>query len=116
MRAHLDRHGYADIAIEPIAANERPVRTPVDDRWVQIVADAAKEYYGRPPSIEINTAGTAPMDALVDEITPSLFFAPGGAGYAGSRVHAPDEHIRAPDLVEGIKVTAFLLKRFGERE
>ena len=116
LRAHLDRHGYTDIAIEPIAANERPVRTPVDDPWVQIAADATKEYYGVPPSIVINTAGTAPMDALVDEITPSLFFAPGGAGYAGSRVHAPDEHIRAPDLVEGIKVTAFLLKRFGERE
>ena len=116
LRAHLDHHGYTDIAIEPIAANERSVRTPVDDRWVQMVADAAKEYYGLPPSMEINSIGTAPMDVLVDEITPSLFFAPGGAGHKGSRVHAPDENIRIPDLVEGIKVTAFLLRRFGEHE
>jgi acetylornithine deacetylase/succinyl-diaminopimelate desuccinylase-like protein len=116
LRAHLDRHGFTDIAIEPITAHERPVRTAVDDRWVQIIADASEEYFGVPPSIEINTAGSAPMDALVDEITPSLLFAPGGAGYEGSRVHAPDENIRIPDLVEGIKVTAFLLRRIGEHK
>jgi acetylornithine deacetylase/succinyl-diaminopimelate desuccinylase-like protein len=115
LRSHLDRHGYNDIRIHPIAAHERPVRTPVDDPWVQKAAAVAEEFYGRPPSIEINSAGTAPMDVLVDEITPSLFFAPGGAGYEGSRVHAPDEHIRVPDLSDAIKVTALLLSRFGER-
>jgi acetylornithine deacetylase/succinyl-diaminopimelate desuccinylase-like protein len=114
LRSHLDRHGYADIQLHPIAAHERPVRTPVDDLWVQQAAAVAEAYYGHAPSIEINSAGTAPMDVLVDEITPSLFFAPGGAGYEGSRVHAPDEHIRIPDLMDATKVTALLLKRFGE--
>jgi acetylornithine deacetylase/succinyl-diaminopimelate desuccinylase-like protein len=115
LRAHLDRHGFADIDIEPIAADERPVRTPVDDPWVLTAAAVAEAFYGRPPAIEINTAGTAPMDGLVDEVTPSLFFAPGGAGYEGSRVHAPDEHIRIADFAEAIKVTALLFTRFGER-
>jgi acetylornithine deacetylase/succinyl-diaminopimelate desuccinylase-like protein len=114
LRSHLDRLGYDDISIHPIADHERPVRTPVDDRWVQIAADVSEAFYGRKPSIEINSAGTAPMDVLVDEITPSLLFAPGGAGYDGSRIHAPDEHIRIPDLIDAIKMTARLLTRFGE--
>jgi len=114
LRAHLDGRGFTDIAIKPIAAHERPVRTPVDDPWVQTAAAVAEEFYGRPPAIEINSAGTAPMDVLVDEVTSSLFFAPGGAGYEGSRVHAPDEHIRMADLSDAIKVTALLLRRFGE--
>jgi acetylornithine deacetylase/succinyl-diaminopimelate desuccinylase-like protein len=53
------------------------------------------------------------MDVLVDEVTSSLLFAPGGAGYTGSRVHAPDEHIRLSDLTEATKVTALLLQEFG---
>lgn len=114
LRAHLDRHGFADVTIQPIAAHERPVRTPVDDPWVQTAAAVAEEFYGRPPLIAINSAGTAPMDVLVDEVTTSLFFAPGGAGYEGSRIHAPDEHIRIADLSNATQVTALLLKRFGE--
>jgi acetylornithine deacetylase/succinyl-diaminopimelate desuccinylase-like protein len=115
LRTHLNRHGFADVAVEPIAAHERPVRTPVDDPWVQTAVAVAGEFYGRPPAVEINSAGTAPMDVLVDEVTRSLFFAPGGAGYEGSRIHAPDEHIRLADLTDAIKVTTLLLKRFGER-
>jgi len=114
LRAHLDRHGFTDIAIKPIAAHERPVRTPVDDPWVQTAVAAAEEFYGRSPAIEINSAGTAPMDVLVDEVTSSLFFAPAGPGYHGSRIHAPDEHIRIPDLADATKMTAMLLARFGE--
>lgn len=113
LRAHLDRHGFDDISIHTIAANERPVRTAVDDPWVLAAAAATTAYYGKAPSIVINNAGTAPMDMLVDEVTPSLFFAPGGAGYAGSRIHAPDEHIRIADLVDATKVTALLLQHFG---
>jgi acetylornithine deacetylase/succinyl-diaminopimelate desuccinylase-like protein len=115
LRAHLDRHGFDDVAIEPIAAHERPTRTPIDDPWVQTAAAAAEEFYDRRPMIIPNAAGTAPMDVLMDEVTGSLFFAPGGAGYEGSRIHAPDEHIRISDLTDAIKVTALLLTRFGER-
>lgn len=114
LRDHLDRHGYADVTLHPIADHERAVRTPVDDPWVQKTVAVTEEFYGRAPSVEINTAGTAPMDVLVDEITPSLFFAPGGAGYEGSRVHAPDEHVRIPDLVDAVRVTALLLSRYGK--
>jgi len=113
LRAHLDRNGFSDIEIHPIADHERPVRTPVDDPWVQAAALATEQFYGTPPEIAINSAGTAPMDVLVDEVTSSLLFAPGGAGYEGSRIHAPDEHIRISDLVDAIRVTARLLLEFG---
>jgi acetylornithine deacetylase/succinyl-diaminopimelate desuccinylase-like protein len=114
LRTHLDRHGFSDVDIHPIADHERPMRTPLDDSWVRTVALVAEEFYGKPPEIAINSAGTAPMDVLADEVTSSLLFAPGGAGYEGSRIHAPDEHILLSDLTDAIKVTARLLMRFGE--
>ena len=114
LRAHLDHHGFTDVDIQPIADHERAVRTPMDDPWVRTTAQIAEAFYGEPPEIAINSAGTAPMDVLVDEVTTSLLFAPGGAGYEGSRIHAPDEHIRLSDLTEATKMTARLLQAFGE--
>jgi acetylornithine deacetylase/succinyl-diaminopimelate desuccinylase-like protein len=113
LRAHLDRHGFTDILVQPIAAHIRPARTPVDDPWVQVAAQAAEAFYGRPPKISINSAGTAPMGSLVEEVVGALFFPPGGAGYEGSHIHAPDEHIRIADLTQATEMTALLLKRFG---
>jgi acetylornithine deacetylase/succinyl-diaminopimelate desuccinylase-like protein len=114
LRAHLDRHGFTDIVVQPIAADIRPARTPVDDPWVQVTAQAVEEFYGHPPQMIINSPGTVPMGSLVEEVVSALFFPPGGAGYEGSRVHAPDEHIRMADLVQATQMTALLLKRFGE--
>jgi acetylornithine deacetylase/succinyl-diaminopimelate desuccinylase-like protein len=113
LRAHLDRLGFTDVKILSLADQERAVRTPLDDPWVRTVARVAEAFYGKPPEIAINSPGTAPMDVLVDEVTGSLLFAPGGAGYEGSRIHAPDEHIRLADLTEATKLTALLLQEFG---
>lgn len=70
----------------------------------------------RLPEIAINNAGTAPMDVLVDEVTGFLFFAPGGPGYEGARIHAPEEHIQLSDLIDATRVTACLLMQFGGRK
>jgi len=115
MRAHLDRAGYEDVEIEPIAAHERPVRTSLDDPWVRTAAEALEAYYGQAPTFTINSAGTWSMYTIVDALTESVFSTPGGPGYSGSRVHAPDEHIRMDDFGEAVKVTAFLLNHFGQQ-
>jgi acetylornithine deacetylase/succinyl-diaminopimelate desuccinylase-like protein len=114
LRAHLDRHGFCDVQIQPLADQEGPLRTALDDRWVCTAVEVAKEFYGQPPEMVINGAGTAPMDVLAAEVTRSTFFAPGGPAYEGSRMHAPDEHIRLADLTDATRVTARLLKRFGD--
>jgi acetylornithine deacetylase/succinyl-diaminopimelate desuccinylase-like protein len=115
LRAHLDRHGFTDVVVQPIAAHIRPARTPVDDPWVQLTVQAAEAFYGRPPKMIINSAGTAPMGVLVEEVVSALFFPPGGAGYEGSRIHAPDEHVRITDMIQATQMTALLLKRFGSK-
>ena len=116
LRSHLDAHGYSDVTIRPVAAHELPVRTALDDPWVDAVASAAEEFYGHRPVVALNAAGTAPMSVLSREVTPSLFFPPGGAGYQGSGAHAPDEHIRIADFTEAIKFTAFMLQRLAEND
>lgn len=113
LREHLDEHGYSDVQITAIADHERPVRTPLDDAWVETAADGLEEYYGQRPTLTINSPGTWSMYTIADYVTESVFSAPGGAGYSGSRVHAPDEHIRIADFPEAIKVTASLVRQFG---
>jgi acetylornithine deacetylase/succinyl-diaminopimelate desuccinylase-like protein len=112
LKCHLDRHGFGDLGVTCIGA-EAPQRTPLDDPFVARVADAAREFYGTELVVVPSMAGTAPMAALADTLHLPVLFAPGGIGYWGSRIHAPNEHIRLADLAPAIKVTALLLERFG---
>jgi acetylornithine deacetylase/succinyl-diaminopimelate desuccinylase-like protein len=114
LRAHLDAQGFADVQIDR-ADGVGPVRTPPDSPWVQAAARVAADFYGRPAVIIPNSPGTMPMATLARALPDvPLFMAPGGPGYWGSLVHAPNEHIRLPDLVAAIKLTARLILAFGE--
>ena len=115
LRAHLDRYGFQDVEVDPISAVARPFRTPIGDPWVQQAARVAEAFYGQPAALVPNTGGFINAAALVDACPGMpIFFAPGGAGYWGSNIHAPNEHIRLQDLPRAIEVTALLLKAFGE--
>ena len=116
LRRHLDRHGFADVRIDEIYGTEGPARTPLDHPFIQFLAEVSGEFAGRPAVIVPNAPGTAPMDAFVEVLKAPTAFTLGGAGYHGSQIHAPNEHIRLGDLAVGIKFTLLLLARFGALE
>jgi len=113
LRRHLDAGGFTDIEIHPIAAHEAPVRVSLQDPFVKFCAQTAEEFYGKKALLTPNTAGTMGTSAMTDVLPYSMIFAPGGAGYWGSSVHAPNEHIRIADLADAIKYHTFLLTRFA---
>ncbi len=113
LRAHLARHGFADLEVIPMGL-EDPARTPPDSEIVRAVAAAAREVYGKEPVIYPMMAATGPMDVVCARFgTPAVGT---GVGYPGTNVHAPNENIRIRDYLEGIKHVALVLERFGTPE
>jgi acetylornithine deacetylase/succinyl-diaminopimelate desuccinylase-like protein len=110
LRAHLARHGFGDVEVVPMGL-EDPARTPPDSEIVRVVAEAAREVYGRDPVVYPMMAATGPMDVVCARFgTPAVGT---GVGYPGTNVHAPNENIRLRDYVDGIKHVALVLERFG---
>src|SRR5713226_845588 len=94
LRAHLDAQGYSDIRITAFSKAE-PVVTPMDTPFVRRVADIAREFSGKEPSVTPIAGGTLPLLGSLRRFVgvPGLC-APGNATYWGSGAHAPNEHIR----------------------
>jgi acetylornithine deacetylase/succinyl-diaminopimelate desuccinylase-like protein len=113
LRAHLDREGFADVQVTPIVA-ARPAKTPLDHPFVRRVVGVAEAVSGEPASIIPLAPPTLPIVAPLHEhlAVPGLA-APDNPTYAGSRVHAPNEHIRLADLEPALRFTYALLQELG---
>jgi len=110
LRAHLDAQGFRDVAIECLGA-EPPARTDPDDPFLALVADTARDVYGRPMTIVPMTGGSGPNHAFVHEL--GLPVATAGLGYPGGRVHAPNENIRIDLYLLHARHVARLLEAFA---
>lgn len=110
LRAHLDKHGFADVKVVNLGG-EHPARTPVTDPLVQIMLEALTPVYGDQPVITPTMAGTGPLYPFVT--TLKLPTADCGIGYPDAAIHAPNENIRLEDFRKGTKAIASLLERFG---
>jgi acetylornithine deacetylase/succinyl-diaminopimelate desuccinylase-like protein len=110
LRAHLDRHNFADVRVTYISG-EHPARTPITDPFVATMREAVREAYGAEPIIVPTMAGTGPLYPFI--ATLALPTADCGIGYPDARIHAPDENIRIEDFRKGTKAIAALLGRFG---
>lgn len=110
VRRHLDKNGFKDIAIvEPILLFE-PAYTPLDNPFVTLVRDTAREVYKVEPGVVPWAPGSAPTHCFTELGMPVV---PAGVFYFGSRPHAPNEHIRISDFIAGMKHIAAIIARFG---
>ncbi len=103
LRAHLDALGYSDIRITAFGKAE-PVVTPMHDAFVRRIADIARDFSGKEPSVTPIAGGTLPLLGSLRRFVgvPGLC-APGNAAYWGSGAHAPNEHIRLSDLERAVR-------------
>jgi acetylornithine deacetylase/succinyl-diaminopimelate desuccinylase-like protein len=109
LRAHLDAQGFDDVAI--VGNGEHPSAGDPAHPFVQSAVRAAERVYGyRPAPIPMMT-GTGPVHLLCGQFDVPMVTA--GVGYAGSRGHAPDEHIRIADFVAGTQYMAALLEQLA---
>lgn len=112
LREHLDRHGFEDIEI-CVFSQAAPAKTPVTEKFVQVVTRAAQDVYEKPMVVLPTAAGTGPRDVFDWSGMPIAGI---GCGHAGSVQHAPNENIRLADYKEAVKHVAALLFRAGEEE
>jgi acetylornithine deacetylase/succinyl-diaminopimelate desuccinylase-like protein len=111
LRRHLDSHGFSDVKITYLGGT-RPARTDAADPLVQITIEAARAVYGQDPVVEPLIGGSGPNHPFIHILGLPIVTA--GVGYPGGRVHAPNEHIRVPDFIRGIRHTAHIIAAFAE--
>jgi acetylornithine deacetylase/succinyl-diaminopimelate desuccinylase-like protein len=57
------------------------------------------------------TGGSGPNHLFINDLNLPVVSA--GVGYPDNRGHAPNEHIRIHDFVQGIRHTAYIIEAFG---
>lgn len=110
VRAHLDRHGFADIEIEPHEA-ERAWWTPVDHPIHDAAARASEAVAGKPAIRAVSMPGTVPMWQVCAAHRVPLTTV--GAGRDDCHAHAPDENVRLDDLATATRIAARFYAEFA---
>jgi acetylornithine deacetylase/succinyl-diaminopimelate desuccinylase-like protein len=113
LRRHLDRHGFAAVAVRPGAGGGfRASRLDPDDPWVGWAAASIARTTGRAPAVLPNLGASLPNDLFAEALGLKTLWVP--HSYAGCRQHAPDEHLLAPLAREGLAMMAGLFWDLGE--
>jgi acetylornithine deacetylase/succinyl-diaminopimelate desuccinylase-like protein len=112
LRAHLDRHGFANVAVLP-ARMETMHATRLDPEhpWVKRVAASIAATTGAPPAILPNLGGSLPNDCFADVLGLPTVWVP--HSYPACSQHAPNEHMLASVAREGLAMMTGLFWDLG---
>jgi len=111
LRKHLDAEGFDDVDIKPLGYN-KPARTNLQDPFLRMVVETARNVYGQPQRLVPMSGGSGPNYPFLHLL--NIPVATAGIGYPGSQVHAPNENIRIDDFVRGAQHTALIMDVFCE--
>lgn len=110
--AHLDAHGYGDIQVsDPVVMGA--TRLDPDNAWVRLAMDTLAEATGQRPALLPNLGGSLPNDVFADILGLPTVWVP--HSYPACSQHAPNEHVLAPLMREGLAMTTALLWSVGEQ-
>ena len=84
------------------------------DPWVQWAAESMERTTGERPAILPNIGGSLPNDCFAYVLGLPTLWVP--HSYAGCSQHAPDEHVLAPVLREGLQLMTGLFWDLGEKD
>ena len=93
-----------------------PTKAAADDPFVRLTVETAEEGYRLPATIHPLSGGSTPVYAFAKPLGGPLGDVPvvtAGVGYPGARGHAPDEHMRLADFLNGARHIARILGRFA---
>jgi acetylornithine deacetylase/succinyl-diaminopimelate desuccinylase-like protein len=110
LERHLRNRGFGDIEVINQGSTE-PVKTPITDRFAQLVIKTAEKTYGRDAAVYPTSAGSGPMHLFRNRFGYPIVSV--GCGHAESRAHAPNENITVNGFKKGTKFIATLIHEFG---
>jgi acetylornithine deacetylase/succinyl-diaminopimelate desuccinylase-like protein len=113
LRRHLDRNGFQKVELRRGESGFfQASRTDPADPWVSWAATSLERTTGRAPTILPNLGGSLPNDIFIDVLGLKTIWIP--HSYAGCSQHAPNEHLLAPIVREGLGLMAALFWDLGE--
>ncbi|WCM95135.1 M20 family metallopeptidase [Acidovorax sp. NCPPB 2350] len=111
VRRHLDAHGFADVEVAITLAGGA-TRLDPDHPWVDWARGSIGRSAGQPPDVLPNLAGSLPNDVFADLLDLPTLWVP--HSYPACAQHAPNEHLLAPVVREGLGIMAGLYWDLGE--
>lgn len=112
IRAHLEAHGLAQVAVR--AAEAEPMnatRLDPDHPWVRWASASIAATMGAPPAILPNLGGSLPNDCFADVLGLPTIWVP--HSYPACSQHAPNEHLLAGLAREGLCIMTGLFWDLG---
>jgi acetylornithine deacetylase/succinyl-diaminopimelate desuccinylase-like protein len=99
VRRHLDAHGFGDVGVsEPVIM--AATRLDPDSDWVRLAMASIKRTTGTKPALLPNLGGSLPNDVFADILGLPTVWVP--HSYPACSQHAPNEHVLAPLMREGL--------------
>ena len=115
LRSHLDASGFPMVRVSPARSSfMQATRMDPKDPWVQWAAESMERTTGERPAILPNIGGSLPNDCFAYVLGLPTLWVP--HSYAGCSQHAPDEHVLAPVLREGLQLMTGLFWDLGEKD
>jgi acetylornithine deacetylase/succinyl-diaminopimelate desuccinylase-like protein len=115
LRRHLDAAGYPMVRVAPARSSfMQATRMDPAHPWVLWAAESMARTTGTRPAILPNIGGSLPNDCFAEVLGLPTLWVP--HSYAGCSQHAPDEHVLAPILREGLQLMTGLFWDLGERD
>ncbi len=104
VRRHLDALGFSDIQVKMDADDVAMAATRVDpdSPWVGWARESLAATTGKSPAILPNLGGSLPNDCFSDVLGLPTIWVP--HSYRGCSQHAPNEHLLAPLVDEGLQM------------
>jgi len=112
LRAHLDRAGFDDVQVEAYGTGMMPFKAPPDSPLVRLTAETGQAVYGKPARIVPIGGGSTPIYAFSGPLG-NIPVVTAGVGYWDNRAHAPDEHVRLEDFLNGARHVARIMEGFA---
>ncbi len=110
LKEHLKHHSFNDIEVIEHGSTE-PVKTPIDNSFVQTVIKTAKRVYDKQPVVYPTSAGSGPMHLFRNWLGYPVVSV--GCAHPESHGHAPNENLTVEGFVKGTKFIAAILYDFG---
>jgi acetylornithine deacetylase/succinyl-diaminopimelate desuccinylase-like protein len=112
VRRHLDTQGFDSVDID-VERGSPATRVDPENEWVQWARQSLRATTGVEPALLPNLGGTLPNEVFSDVLGMPTLWVP--HSYPGCSQHAPNEHLLAPVVREGLCMMAGLFWDLGER-
>lgn len=113
IRRHLDALGFSQVEVSQSPGGVlNASRLDPDNPWVHWALHSLQSTTGKTPALLPNLGGSLPNDIFVDVLGLPTLWVP--HSYAACSQHAPNEHLLAPVVEEGLQIMAGLFWDLGE--